>query len=287
MNQSGILYIVATPIGHLDDFSQRARDVLEKVSVVYAEDTRHSQQLLNHYHIRTPTVSLHEHNESQRIPEVVGHLSEGRDAAIISDAGTPLINDPGYRLVAHCLDNGLQVSPIPGPCALVAALCAGGLPTDSFTFCGFPPARQSARLAWLRGLASEARTLVMFESRHRIVATLEDLVTEFGPKRQATVARELTKKFENIRKNSLQEHLDQVNQYENARRGEFVLVLQGVDAAAAELIDAEDEELVRVLRLLLRDLSVKAAAGTASEILGVKKNRAYKLALELESDPSD
>lgn len=280
-NQEGTLYIVATPIGNLDDITARAVAVLKSVDGIFAEDTRHSGRLLQHLEIKTPLKSLHEHNEEQRVPGVIADLKAGKSAAVISDAGTPLISDPGYRLVNRCHEEGLSVSPIPGTSALVAALSVAGLPTDSFLFMGFPPAKSAARQQWLSSYAVETRTLVLYESRHRIVDTLNDLCITFGEDRMAAVARELTKTYETVRRGSLGTLHTWVAENAEQQKGEFVLVLAGTVVPPVE-----DAELRRVLSILLSELSVKSAASMAAQLTGLPKKRAYELALTLRDSPS-
>lgn len=221
------LYIVATPIGNRDDLSLRAIALLQSVDRIYAEDTRHSLPLLQHHAIHTRVWSLHEHNESARVESVLLHLEAGGSAALISDAGTPLISDPGYRLVRACLQRGVRVSPIPGPCALTAALSISGLPTDRFLFVGFPPARAAARRQWLASLTAMPHTLVIYESPHRILATQSAIVDLFGGEREMTLARELTKRFETVMHGRAADVLEMLTQDVNQQRGEFVLMVAG------------------------------------------------------------
>lgn len=278
---SGTLFVVATPIGNLDDLSTRARDTLTNVACIYAEDTRHSARLLDHYSISTRRRSLHEHNETSRIEEILQELRQGKDLAIISDAGTPLLSDPGYRLVLACKQADLAVAPVPGASALLAALCVCGQPVDAFTYVGFPPSKKSACESWLKNLARETRTLIMFESPHRVVATLEMMARQFGPDRSVTVARELTKRHESITLATVQQHLQNAHSGALVLKGEFVLVVAGFDAQADENQDAEELELTRVLQILLNKMGPRDAAECAAQISNCKRNRAYKLALTL------
>ncbi|MCB1757530.1 MAG: 16S rRNA (cytidine(1402)-2'-O)-methyltransferase [Gammaproteobacteria bacterium] len=271
-----MLYIVATPIGNLGDMTRRALDVLASVDTVYAEDTRYSRRLLNHYGVQANLVSLHEHNEEERLVQVIGLLESGGTAALISDAGTPLISDPGYRLVAACHTRGLGISPVPGPSALISALSVAGLPTDSFVFLGFPPAKKEERKSWLAALSGQARTMVFYESRHRIVASLADMRDTFGEDRVMTMTRELTKQFETIRRGSIGDMADWVSADPDQQKGEYVLIVAG-----AEPTTEPDARAREVLTLLLRDLSVKRASEVAAQVLGMKKNALYKLALAL------
>ena len=227
MRPEHTLYVVATPIGHLDDLSARAIRTLSEVGRVYAEDTRHSLPLLRRHGIDTPLRALHEHNEALEAERVVAYLRERGDAALISDAGTPLISDPGFRVVRACREAGIAVSPVPGPCAISAALSVGGLPTDRFQFVGFPPSRGGARRRWIGALAAVPHTLVLYESPHRILDTLGDLAEAFGATREATLARELTKRHETVLSGTLAEIGARVAAEANQRRGEFVLIVAG------------------------------------------------------------
>lgn len=274
----GALYVVATPIGNLGDFSARAIEVLGQVARIAAEDTRHSAPLLQRHGIAAPLLSLHEHNERERVVQLIAELQGGAAIGLISDAGTPLISDPGFQLVRAARAQGIRVIPVPGPCALITALSAAGLPTDRFVFEGFLPAKGTARRARLETLRNETRTLAFYESSHRIVETLKDMVSVIGAQRPAVVARELTKTFETIRDGRLDELLAFVSNDTNQQKGEFVLLLQG----AADL--PEDEaEAGRVLGILLDELPVKQASALAERITGVKKNELYKLALTLKN----
>jgi len=277
-NKTASLYIVATPIGNLSDMSQRAIDTLQEVAVIAAEDTRHSGHLLKHYSITTPTVSLHEHNEQQRSEVLLSRLQQGESIALISDAGTPLISDPGYRLVSLVRENDIPVVPVPGSCALIAALSASGLASDSFTFEGFLPPKQGARQQALQNLVAEMRTLIFYESPRRLQATLTDMVAVFGEERPACLAREITKLHETIKTKSLIDLLDWVNSDANQQRGECVLLVEGVKQQQ----DADEVEVNRVLTVLLTELPVKRAAAIASSLLNVSKNKAYDMALKLQ-----
>ena len=276
--ERGTLYIVATPIGNLGDITQRALDVLRSVDRIAAEDTRHTGRLLAHFGIATPQISLHEHNEAERSGLLIERLRAGEAIALVSDAGTPLISDPGYHLVRAVRDAGLRVSPIPGPSALIAALSASGLPTDRFAFEGFLPAKTSARRARLRSLAEDGRTLVFYESTHRILDSLADLGDELGGEREAVVARELTKTFETFEQGTLAEIRARLASAPEHCRGEFVVLVAG---APPRPDDALDAEALRVLRLLLDELPVKRAARLAAEVLGLPRNRLYEAALAL------
>ena len=271
------LYLVATPIGNLGDMTTRAAEVLQQVDVIAAEDTRHSQKLLSHLGIRKTLIACHEHNEQKMLPQLLQRLQNGEAIALVSDAGTPLISDPGYRLVAMAHRHGIKVAPVPGACAAIAALSAAGLPTDRFVFEGFLPARQQARLAALRALAQESRSLVFYESCHRIAACLRDMCEAFGESRRITFARELTKTFETIRQMTLAECLQWVQQDANQQKGEIVLVVAG-----AERSEPSQAGLSQLLNVLLEELPLKQSAALASRITGVNKNACYQLALELK-----
>jgi 16S rRNA (cytidine1402-2'-O)-methyltransferase len=276
---AGRLYVVATPIGNLGDMSPRACDVLRSVALVAAEDTRHSGALLHHFGITTPLVSFHEHNDRRRTPELVLRLQGGADIALISDAGSPAISDPGFELVAAAAAAGVEVVAIPGPCALVAALTVAALPTDRFCFEGFLPARSAARRARLEALAGESRSIVCYESPHRIADTLADCRDCFGAERRVSIARELTKLHETVYRGTLGELAARAQSEPELARGELVIVLAG---AAPRATDAADAELDRTLELLLAELPLKQAARLAAQLLGVRDNEAYKRALQLK-----
>ena len=273
-NTPGTLYIVATPIGNLGDWSQRAQDVLAKVSLIAVEDTRHSSKLMNHFGIQTPMFAYHEHNEKTASEKLLARLRSGESIALISDAGTPLISDPGYPLVSQAHAEGIRVSPVPGPSAVIAALSASGLPTDRFVFEGFLPSKSQARKSRLETLQADTRTLVFYESPHRIAETLDDMLLVFGVERVAVLARELSKAFETIKQASLQTLVDWVAEDQNQSRGEIVLVVHGAEASGPDAAEVE-----RVLTILLKSLPVKEAASRAAEILGGKKNALYEQAL--------
>lgn len=280
-NVAGILYVIATPIGNLEDISQRAVRLLNQVDLIAAEDTRHTGNLLRHLGIRKPLLSLHEHNEEQQLGRLLGMLTEGRNVALVSDAGTPLVSDPGYRLVHAAHAAGVAVSPIPGPSSLIAALSAAGLPTDRFSFEGFLPAKEAARLKALVALADEPRTLVFFESPRRVLDAVADMVTAFGADREAAIARELTKAFETIRVGPLGELQAWLAADPDQQRGEFVLMVAGQRA-----IEESADEAERVLKVLLAELPVRQAAGLAAELTGLPRNRLYELALSLRKGRS-
>jgi len=277
----GTLYVVATPIGNLDDISARALRTLREVALIAAEDTRHSIRLLQHFGIETPLAACHEHNEREQGGRFITRLLAGDDVALVSDAGTPLISDPGYHLVRQARAAGIRVVPVPGACALIAGLSAAGLPSDRFVFEGFLPARTAGRKARLEALREEPRTLIFYEAPHRILECIQDMVEVFGEARQAVLARELTKTFETLKGLPLGELRDWVAADANQQRGECVLLLAGWEAPEEEGIDAES---LRVLDLLLAELPVKRAAALAAEITGVRKNLLYQAALERKAD---
>ncbi|OOV88433.1 16S rRNA (cytidine(1402)-2'-O)-methyltransferase [Oceanospirillum linum] len=275
-----ILYVVATPIGNLADISERALKVLRSVDLIAAEDTRHTRQLLMHFTINKPLFSVHDHNEQQRIEKVIAELSAGQSIALVSDAGTPLISDPGFHVVQAVRQAGFQVVPVPGPCALVTALSAAGMPTDRFCFEGFLPAKSSGRKKQLLQVEEETRTLVFYESPHRIVDSLTDMADVLGGHRRITVAREITKTFETFYTGSLDEVLVWIQADANQQRGEFVLVVAGAPAKEDEEAAAVSAE--KVLKVLLDELPVKQAAALCAKITGQKKNALYQQALELQ-----
>jgi 16S rRNA (cytidine1402-2'-O)-methyltransferase len=268
----GRLWIVATPIGNLDDLSPRARDVLRAVALIAAEDTRHSAPLLAHAGSRSRTLALHEHNERDQAARIVERLLAGDDVALVSDAGTPLISDPGFRLVRAAREAGCEVSPVPGPCAAIAALSAAGLPSDRFTFEGFLPAKTSARRERLQTLAAESRTLIFYESSHRIVDSLADMVAVFGATREAVLARELTKLFETIIAAPLGIVHARVVADANQQRGEFVIIVSGAQGDEA---DAQLAEGRRVFALLREELPPARAAKLAAAISGAPRKLLY------------
>ena len=275
---SGALYVVATPIGHLDDITRRALAVLGEVALIAAEDTRHTGRLLAHYGITTPMLALHEHNEREVLPRVLERLRSGADVALVSDAGTPLLSDPGFPLVRECRRRGVRVVPVPGPSALLAALSVSGLPTDRFCFEGFLPRKGVARRERLAALADMPATLVFYESAHRIRAALADLAEIFGGAREAVLARELTKLHETVLTGSLDTLAARVTRDAEQRLGEFVVLVSGAPPR-----DLVHPDLDRVLRVLLAELPVKQASGLAAGIVGVKRNLAYQRALALRA----
>ncbi|MFC0668282.1 16S rRNA (cytidine(1402)-2'-O)-methyltransferase [Azotobacter chroococcum] len=273
----GMLYVVATPIGNLDDITARALRVLREVAVIAAEDTRHSARLLQHFGITTPLVACHEHNERDQGGRFLARLQGGEDVALISDAGTPLISDPGFHLVRQARAAGIRVVPVPGPCALIAALSAAGLPSDRFVFEGFLPAKTAGRLARLEQLKEEPRTLIFYEAPHRLLDCLADLERILGADRLAVMARELTKAFETFQGLPLGKLRAWVAADGNQQRGECVLLVAGWQAPAENSVPAA---ALRVLELLLKEMPLKRAAALAAEITGVRKNLLYQAALE-------
>lgn len=274
----GRLFVVATPIGNLEDLSARALKVLNEVAVIAAEDTRHSARLMQHFGISTPLVACHEHNERDQGGRFLARLQAGEDLALISDAGTPLISDPGYHLVRQARAAGITVVPVPGACALIAALSAAGLPSDRFIFEGFLPAKTAARRARLEQVKEESRTLIFYEAPHRILESLEDMREVFGGERPAVLARELTKAFETLKGSPLAELCAWVAGDSNQQRGECVVLVAGWQAPEGEA--AVSVEALRVLNLLLEEMPLKRAAALAAEITGVRKNLLYQVALQ-------
>lgn len=280
--QPGKLYVVATPIGNLDDISPRALRTLREVALIAAEDTRHSIRLLQHFGITTVLAACHDHNEREQGGRFVARLLAGDDVALISDAGTPLISDPGYHLVRQVRAAGIEVVPVPGPSALIAALSAAGLPSDRFIFEGFLPAKAAARRGRLDILKEEPRTLIFYEAPHRVLESVQDMASLFGKDRHAVLARELTKTFETLKGAPLGELAEWIAADSNQQRGECVLLVTGWQAPEGE--DAISGEALRVLDLLLGELPVKRAAALAAEITGVRKNLLYQAALERQAD---
>ena len=276
------LYIVPTPIGNLADITQRAIDVLAMVDVVAEEDTRHSSVLLNHLQIKANLLALHDHNEQQRADALITRVQQGQSVALISDAGTPLISDPGYHLVTRCREAGVPVVPLPGPCAAITALSASGLPTDRFTFEGFLPAKEKARDDRLTELMDETRTLIFYESPRRLLDSVQAIARLYG-ERQLVVARELTKTFESFQSLPAPAMAEWLAADANRCRGEIVLMVAGAKPDP----EAIPSEALRTLALLQKELPLKRAAALTAEIHGLKKNALYKLGLEQASVCSD
>ncbi|BES72688.1 16S rRNA (cytidine(1402)-2'-O)-methyltransferase [Marinobacter nanhaiticus D15-8W] len=279
--ESGVLYIVATPIGNLGDISQRAADVLGGVDCIAAEDTRHSQRLLQALGIQKPLLALHEHNERERCGQVIDRLKSGESIALVSDAGTPLISDPGFVLVRAARAEGLRVTPVPGPSAIITALSAAGLPTHRFTFEGFLPTKRKARADALAALKKETRTLVFYEAPHRVRETMAEISAVMGGDREVVLARELTKTFETFYSGTASEVEVLLGTDDYAERGEYVVMVAGAQAETDEaaVVDAD-----RLLEVLLAELPVKVSAKMASEVTGLSRNELYQRALALKSN---
>ncbi|MBT9184753.1 16S rRNA (cytidine(1402)-2'-O)-methyltransferase [Pectobacterium punjabense] len=277
------LYIVPTPIGNLGDITQRALAVLASVDLIAAEDTRHTGLLLQHFAINARLFALHDHNEQQKADVLLAKLQSGQSIALVSDAGTPLINDPGYHLVRRCREAGVRVVPLPGACAAITALSASGLASDRFCYEGFLPAKTKGRKDKLRELEEETRTLIFYESTHRLLDSLQDISEVLGAERYVVLAREITKTWESIHGAPVGELLAWVKEDENRRKGEMVLIVEGhqIDDSALS------SEALRTLALLRAELPLKKAAALAAEIHGVKKNALYRYGLEQEGDSGE
>lgn len=271
------LYIVPTPIGNLGDITHRALEVLTKVDLIAAEDTRHTGKLLSHFNIPTKTFALHDHNEQQKAQVLVEKLLAGQSIALVSDAGTPLISDPGYHLVSQCRQAGVKVVPLPGACAVITALSASGLPSDRFSFEGFLPPKSKGRKDKFLEIAKVERTCIFYESPHRILDSLHDMLDILGPEREVVLARELTKTFETIQGLPLAELLAWVEADENQQKGEIVLLVHGFRSHDEEELA---EEVTRTLGILTQELPLKKAAALAAEIYNEKKNALYRWGLE-------
>ena len=275
---TGALFIVATPIGNLDDITFRAVEVLKSVDIVLAEDTRHSKKLLLHLDISKPIRAFHEHNEREKTKAIIGEMHSGKSIALISDAGTPLISDPGYFLVAQAKKEGLKVVPIPGPTALITALSASGLASDSFTFLGFLPSKQTARVKLLKSLLNRNETSIFYESPKRILATLNDMQTIFGDSRKVCLAKELTKAFETIQTDSIPNLIKYLTADQNRQKGEFVILISATD----KMVIAEAEkQLDSLWPILCAEMGASKAAKIAAKITGIDKKQCYKRAIEL------
>ena len=272
LTSTGTLYVVATPIGNLDDISPRACRVLDAVDLIAAEDTRRTRGLLSKFGIKTPTISCHDHNEARQIPGLLERLHRGESVALVSDAGTPLLSDPGLLLVRAAHDAGVPVVSVPGPSALVAALSVAGESTDRFVFEGFLPRRTGPRRSRLKNLARETATVVLYESVHRVRDTMAELLAQFGSDRRASIVRELTKLHESVHRGTLGTLVEQLGG-EIPLKGEFVLVVAGGD----EKIGAGDEEILRVFDLVSVEISNRTAVTLTAKILGVSRNRVYRL----------
>lgn len=275
---SGTLFVVATPIGNLEDLTPRARQTLEAVDFIAAEDTRHTGRLLSHFGVKTRLLALHDHNERELVDSVIEALVQGQSVALVSDAGTPLVSDPGYRLVRAAHRRGIVVSPIPGASAVTAALSVAGLPTDRFCFEGFLPAKKKARRDFLGGLSSESRTMIFYESVHRIEASFEDLVLAFGAGRAAFLGRELTKLYEQCIHGSLGELRDQIGDGAITAKGEFVIVVAGTTEHESSSVDAD-----RLLIELSGHLPDKEIAAIASRVTNESRNELYRRLIALKA----
>ncbi len=273
----GSLYIVATPIGNLEDLSPRAKAVLENVDLIVAEDTRHSKPMLNQFGIETKVRAYHDHNERAQTPVLIEQLQAGASIALISDAGTPLICDPGYHLLLAAHAEKIKVIPIPGPSALISALSVAGFSSEKFVFEGYLPARKTARQQRLQQLKDETRTLVFYEAPHRILASMEDAIICYGGDRQAVIAKEISKQHENIQRGTLAGLLQWLHSDKDLTKGEFVVVIQGDKTS-----QFDTQEASRILKILLVDHSVKQAARLTSEIMQGNRNDIYKLAMDLQ-----
>jgi len=271
------LYIVATPIGNLSDISQRALDILMQVDIIACEDTRHTQRLLNNFSIKNKTLSMHDHNERQRQEYIAELLQQGKSIALVSDAGTPLISDPGFHLVRHCRSLGLNVSPVPGACAAISALSVAGLPTDRFAFEGFLPSKSGARKTTLANLANEPRTMVFYDAPRRAIDTIADIVEVLGNERYVVIARELTKTFETIHSDSAVNLLTWLQADPNQLKGEMVLIIEGYHQDPSAI----STQVIETLKLLVAELPPKKACAIAAKIYGVKKNALYDIALSV------
>lgn len=275
---SGTLYIVATPIGNLADISQRALTVLTEVDLIACEDTRHTQKLLSAFSIKNHTLSLHDHNERQRQEQIADLLTQGKSIALVSDAGTPLISDPGFHIVKYLRQRDFSVVPIPGACAAISALSVAGLPTDRFTFEGFLPAKSGQRQTVLSSLEKEPRTMVFYDAPRRAIDTVKDIVAVLGGERQIVIARELTKTFETIYSDSAENILTWLSEDPNQLKGEMVLIIEGAQHDS-QTISAEAEA---TLKLLVAELPPKKACAITAEIYGLKKKALYDLALTMK-----
>ncbi len=275
---TGVLYVVATPIGNLGDISARAIEVLGKVDAIAAEDTRHSGRLLQHLGISKPLLACHEHNERDASAHLVRRLLGGDSLALISDAGTPLVSDPGYNLVVQARAAGIRVVPVPGASAVLAALSAAGLPSDRFVFEGFLPAKSGARCKHLQEMVAEPRTMIFYEAPHRLLGSVQDMAQIFGGQRQAVLARELTKTYETIKSAPLAQLAQWIEQDVNQQRGEAVLLVRGADLQQNQ--DEVDERSRQVLRLLCAELPLKKAAAITAQITGARKNLLYRWGLD-------
>jgi 16S rRNA (cytidine1402-2'-O)-methyltransferase len=277
---AGILYVVATPIGNLADMTFRAVEVLKQVDLIAAEDTRHSARLMEHFSVKTPMLAYHDHNEEYQSSQIIEKLKAGQNIALISDAGTPLINDPGYRLLKQIHDEGLKVVPVPGANAVVTALSVSGLAVNYFAFDGFAPVKSQARQAYFARWSHSEYAHVFYESSHRIVDSLSDMQAALGDDREICLGRELTKTFETIRRGRLADVIDFVRADPNQQKGEFVVIV----SRAEEVLEESEREVRQMLEKVLPILSVKQASQVVAVLTGQKKNQIYQLALEMQQD---
>ena len=275
---TGTLFIVATPIGNLDDITFRAIETLKSVDLVLAEDTRHSQKILSHFNIKTPISAFHDYNEREKCKTIVNKLKQGDSIALISDAGTPLISDPGYVLVSVAKKNSIKVAPIPGPSALIAALSVSGVPSDSFSFFGFLPSKQNARIKALRMFTSRPETIIVYESPKRILATLADMLFVFGKEREICLAKELTKTFETVLTTNIPSLIDYISSDPSHQKGEFVILISST-AKKGKL--EFDQQLDKLLPVLCSEMGPSKAAKLATKITGIDKKYCYQRAIEL------
>jgi len=282
----GVLYVVATPIGNLDDISTRALAILEQVDLIAAEDTRHSLALLRRFSIKTPCIAYHEHNERTAAQGIVRRLLAGESVAIISDAGTPLVSDPGYHLVRHAHEAGVKVCPIPGASALISAVSVSGLPSNRFIYEGFLPAKAAARLENLKTMQAETGTMIFYESPRRLKATLQDMIAVFGGEREATIARELTKLFEAVHFSDLDGLKKWVEADAHREKGEVVILVRGA-AASTQVLEKVELEVVQILAVLMADVSLKQAVALTTKMTGIKRNAVYELAIGIKDAAED
>ncbi len=280
-NDSGTIYVVATPIGNLADISWRAIETLKRVDTILAEDTRHTMALLRHYGVATRCFSFHEHNERHQSARLCERVAQGATIALVSDAGTPLISDPGFYFVRMARAKNLHIVPIPGANAMVSALSVAGLPSDRFIFEGFLPAKAEMRKKYLMTMQHEPRTLIFYEAPHRLLATLQCMGEVFGGTRDVVLARELTKRYETVKKLSLSEMLQWVDESRDQTKGEMVLLVAGADK-----LSQGPQEIQKMLTILLDEMPLKQAAHVAAKLTGGKKNELYQLALQLKNNPA-
>lgn len=275
--EKGCLFVVATPIGNLEDISLRALNTLKSVDLIVAEDTRHSKKLLAHFNINTPLSAYHDYSKPAVTEKIIRRLTEGNNIALISDAGTPLISDPGYRLVSIAHEQGVRVRPLPGPCALICALCVAGLPSDRFLFTGYLPAKPCARKKEIEQMAESTYTWIFYETPHRIVHSLADLMHTMGPARKITIARELTKHFETVLSGTAEEIYSRVSETPEQQKGEFVVLVAGKEKEKpAVTLQAE-----QMMKTLMSELSLKQASSVAAKLTGIQKRELYNLGLKL------